>query len=283
MLYSLRSSAGSNTPITALTFLTFASYCLVFGLGAAVGSFLNVVIYRVPSGRSLLYPPSRCPICLTTLKPWDNIPILGWLFVRGQCRYCHAPISWRYPAIELLTALLYVLIVAVSGWQVQTLVLWLLSAWLLALALIDLDTMTLPHPLTKWGLIVGLLLRGLTTGLGGLTEGIIAAVIGIWLFDLIRWGGAIALGQEVMGGGDSKLAAMIGAWLGWQGLLVTFFLACALGGLMGGLGIALGWIQRRQPIPFGPFLAVAAIVSGLFGRQLIHLYLETFLPGVFVR
>nr|WP_297060502.1 A24 family peptidase [Thermosynechococcus sp. M3746_W2019_013] len=262
--------------------MTFASYCFVFGLGAAVGSFLNVVIYRVPRGRSLLYPPSRCPICLTTLKPWDNIPILGWLFLRGQCRYCHAPISWRYPAIELLTALLYVLIVAVSGWQGQTLVLWLLSAWLLALALIDLDTMTLPHPLTKWGLITGLLVRGLTTGLGGLTEGIIAAVIGIWLFDLIRWGGAIAFHQEVMGGGDGKLAAMIGAWLGWQGLLVTFFLACALGGLMGGFGIALGWIQRRQPIPFGPFLAVAAIFSGLFGRQLIHLYLETFLRGVFV-
>ncbi|BCX11583.1 MAG: type 4 prepilin-like proteins leader peptide-processing enzyme [Thermosynechococcus sp.] len=282
MLYSLRSSAGSNTPINALTFLTVASYCLVFGLGAAVGSFLNVVIYRVPRGRSLLYPPSRCPICLTTLKPWDNIPILGWLFLRGQCRYCHAPIAWRYPAIELLTALLYVLIVAVSGWQEQTLVLWLLSAWLLALALIDLETMTLPHPLTKWGLITGLVVRGLTTGLGGLTEGIIAAVIGIWLFDLIRWGGAIALNQEVMGGGDGKLAAMIGAWLGWQGLLVTFFLASALGGLMGGFGIALGWIQRRQPIPFGPFLAVAAIFSGLFGRQLIHLYLETFLRGVFV-
>lgn len=179
-------------------------------------------------------------------------------------------------------ALLYVLIFAVRGWQVETPVLWLLSAWLLALALIDLDTMTLPHPLTKWGLIVGLLLKGLTTGLGGLTEAIVVAVIGIWLFDLIRWGGAIALGQEVMGGGDGKLAAMIGAWLGWRGLLVTFFLACALGGLVGGLGIALGWIQRRQPIPFGPFLAVAAILSALFGQQLIRLYFEIFLPGVFI-
>lgn len=279
MLYSLRASAGSATPITVLTLF---SYLIVFALGAAVGSFLNVVVYRVPSGRSLLSPPSRCPICLTTLRPWDNIPIVGWLLLRGQCRYCHAPISWRYPAIELLTALLYGVIFALYGWQGQTVTLWLLSAWLLALALIDLDTMTLPHPLTKWGLIVGLIMRGWMTGLGGLTEGILAAVIGIWLFDLIRWGGAIALGQEVMGGGDSKLAAMIGAWLGWQGLLVTFFLACALGGLIGGIGMALGWIQRRQPIPFGPFLAVAAILSSLFGRQLIHLYLEIFLPGAFV-
>ncbi|ATS19627.1 prepilin peptidase [Parathermosynechococcus lividus PCC 6715] len=257
----------------------------MFLLGTAVGSFLNVVIYRIPNGRSLLYPPSRCPACLTSLRAYDNIPILGWLLLRGQCRYCHAPISWRYPAIELLVGLLFVVIFAVSGWQWQTLKMWLLTAWLLALAFIDLDTMMLPHPLTQWGLVAGLIIQGLLAGgwlpaLVSISHGIIAAALGIWLFDLIRWGGAIAFGQEVMGGGDGKLAAMIGAWLGWQGLLVTFFIAALLGGSVGGLGIALGWIQRRQPIPFGPFLAIAAIIAALFGADLIQFYVDTFLPGV---
>ncbi len=258
---------------------------MVFLLGAAVGSFLNVVIYRLPAGRSLLTPPSRCPACLTSLRAYDNIPILGWLLLRGQCRYCQAPISWRYPAIEMLVGILFVVIFAVSGWQWQTLGIWLLSAWLLALAFIDLETMLLPHPLTQWGLITGLVVQGVLAGgwqaaLATLNHHLVAAAVGLWLFDVIRWGGAIAFGQEVMGGGDGKLAAMIGAWLGWQGLMVTLFLAAALGGSIGGLGIALGWIQRRQPIPFGPFLAIAAIITALFGNALIRFYVETFLPGV---
>lgn len=285
MLHSLPLLTGSSSPITAVHLLTLTSYSLIFLLGAAVGSFLNVVIYRIPSGRSLLYPPSRCPSCLTSLRAYDNIPILGWLLLRGQCRYCHAPISWRYPAIELLVGGLFVLIFAVSGWQWRTLMIWLLSAWLLALAFIDLDTMMLPHPLTQWGLVTGLIMQGLLAGgwvpaLVSVSQGVIAAALGIWLFDLLRWVGAIALGQEAMGGGDGKLAAMIGAWLGWQGLVVTLFLAALLGGGLGGLGMALGWIQRRQPIPFGPFLAVAAIIAALFGTDLVEFYVKTFLPGV---
>lgn len=270
------------------TVIHLFSSLLVFSLGAAVGSFLNVVIYRIPAGISLLYPPSRCPVCLTRLRPYDNIPILGWMLLRGQCRYCHTSISYRYPLIETLTALLFLWVFLLLGWQWQTLSYWLFLSWLLALGMIDLDTLTLPHPLTKWGLITGVVLQtvmpGLTggwqTALLGFTESVVAAVIGIWLFDLVRWGGAIAMKQDVMGGGDGKLAALIGAWLGWKLLLFTFFLGSTLGAIVGMGGIALRLIHRRQPIPFGPFLAVAAMVAALFGDALINSYLDWLFSGM---
>ncbi len=246
-----------------------------------MGSFLNVVIYRVPAGLSLLYPPSRCPSCFTPLGLRDNIPVLGWILLRGQCRFCHAPISPRYPLIELALAAKFVAVFWITGWHWQTPVYWIFLSWLVALAVIDLDTLTLPHPLTKWGVISGILVQmllavertGELTGvLWALVESIGAAVLGIWLFDLIRWAGATILKQEVMGGGDGKLAAMIGAWLGWQLLLLTCFLACAVGAIVGLVGIGLGILGRRQPMPFGPFLALGAAVAALFGDPLIAAY-----------
>jgi leader peptidase (prepilin peptidase) / N-methyltransferase len=129
---------------------------LVWMLGAAVGSFLNVVIYRIPAGLSLLHPPSRCPKCYTGLKPYDNVPVLGWLWLRGKCRYCRAPIAARYPLIEAFTACLF--LAAFLQWGVSwvTLAYWALLSWLVALTFIDLDTLTLPNPLTQSGLLLGL-------------------------------------------------------------------------------------------------------------------------------
>ncbi|NJL22760.1 MAG: prepilin peptidase, partial [Leptolyngbyaceae cyanobacterium SM1_3_5] len=233
----------------------------VFIFGTCIGSFLNVVIYRVPAGLSLLHPPSRCPNCLNRLKPYDNVPVIGWLRLRGRCRFCHAKIAVRYPIVEAVTGLLFV--AAFWGFHVPLPAFgyWAFFSWLLALALIDLDTLTLPNSLTRSGLLAGLAFQAASgyahshTAAGSIAQlftGIVGMVIGIWLFDAITLLGSIAFGQTAMGGGDAKLAAMMGAWLGWKLLLLASFLACAIGAVVGGGAIAAGWIDRRQPMPFGP-------------------------------
>ncbi len=276
--------------------LTVPALLVVFFLGASIGSFLNVVIYRVPAGLSVLQPPSRCPKCLHRLKPQDNIPVIGWLRLKGQCAYCKTAISPRYPLVEAATGLLFLVVFFQFGLSWQTIGCWVLFSWLLALALIDLDTFTLPHPLTKSGLAVGLCFQVLwgfagTTGLlsgspiadptvaiQALITGVVGAVLGLWLLDTISFLGSAMLGQTAMGAGDSKLAAMMGAWLGWKLLLLAGFLACAAGAFVGGGAMAIGLIQRRQPIPFGPFLALGAALAALWGEQIIATYFQLFFP-----
>lgn len=256
-------------------------------LGVSVGSFLNVVIYRIPAGLSLLHPPSRCPQCLRRLKSYDNVPVLGWLWLRGRCRYCHNPIAARYPLVEAITGIAFLWIFWTFSLPLPTLGYWAFFSWLLALSLIDLDTMTLPNSLTQSGLIAGLVFQGATGWFAGSTlaaiagqlmSGILGAVLGIWIFDLITFVGAIAFGQTVMGGGDAKLAAMMGAWLGWKYLLLSGFLACVIGAFVGGGAIALGLLSRRQPMPFGPFLALSALLTAFFGEQILSAYMQIFFP-----
>jgi leader peptidase (prepilin peptidase)/N-methyltransferase len=139
--------------------LRLLAWVLVLVLGACVGSFLNVVVYRLPQGLSLLHPGSHCPSCKTPLGPTENIPILGWLLLRGRCRHCGAQISWRYPAVEALTMGLFALSIGALGFSAQGILTCILLSWLLALALIDLDTFLLPEELTRSGLVVGLLAR----------------------------------------------------------------------------------------------------------------------------
>jgi leader peptidase (prepilin peptidase)/N-methyltransferase len=260
---------------------------LVFMFGAAVGSFLNVVIYRLPAGLSLLRPPSRCPQCHTRLKPYDNVPVLGWLWLRGRCRYCRAPIPARYPLVEAFTGGLFLATFWLFGFSWLTGGYWLLLSWLVALAFIDLDTLTLPNGLTQSGLLLGLgvqfclpLLQTApwTGAIQGLMGGLVGAVLGIWLFDLITLFASAALGQTAMGGGDAKLAAMLGAWLGWQGVLLSGFLACLVGAIVGGGAMALQLISRRQPMPFGPFLAIGAVITVFWGDTLIGAYRALFFP-----
>lgn len=258
-------------------------------LGAAIGSFLNVVVYRLPAQLSLLYPPSRCPHCLHPLAPWENVPVVGWLWLRGRCAHCHSPIAARYPLVEAATGILFLLVYFKFGFSLQTLGYWAFLSWLLALSLIDLDTMTLPGALTQSGLVLGLVYQGMV---GLSTEasvaavlhrclwGLIGAVLGLWLLDAITLLGSIAFGQTAMGGGDAKLAAMMGAWLGWPYLLLAGFLACAAGAFLGGGAIAIGWINRRQPVPFGPFLAVGAAITLFWGQEILAAYLAIFFPTV---
>ncbi|MDJ0510128.1 MAG: A24 family peptidase [Crocosphaera sp.] len=255
----------------------------VFALGACIGSFINVVIYRLPAGLSLVYPPSRCPHCGHRLGKTENVPVLGWLWLRGRCRWCKGPISARYPAIETATGILFCLVCWQYEFTLQTLGYWVLISWLVALSMIDFDTMTLPGELTKSGLVLGFIFQGVMGWQASQTpeylmSGISSAVLGIWLFDLIGLSGLIILGQQALGGGDSKLAAMLGAWLGWKYLLVTSFLACAMGSIFGGVAMILGILDRGNPFPFGPFLALGAILSLFWGQVIISTYIETFFP-----
>ena len=262
---------------------------LVLMLGAAVGSFLNVVIYRLPAGLSLLHPPSRCPKCHTSLQPYDNVPILGWLWLRGKCRYCRAPITMRYPLIEALTAALFLATFLQWGVAWITPAYWALLSWLVALAFIDVDTLTLPNPLTQSGLVLGLVAQSViplvNTGawqaaVVGFMNGILGMVVGLWVFEIITLVASLALGQTAMGGGDAKLAALLGAWLGWPGVLLSGFLACLLGAVVGGGAMALGWMRRPQPLPFGPFLALGAVLTVFWGAALMNAYRAVFLPGI---
>ena len=261
-------------------------YLLIFALGSAIGSFLNVVIYRLPAGLSLLHPPSRCPNCQSQLKPYDNVPVMGWLWLQGKCRFCQWPIPRRYPLVEAATGLVFVLIYSLLSFSWLSVGYWLLASWLIALAMIDLDTYTLPNKLTQSGLLMGIAVQ---TWLGfqqtppwpaaaqALFSSIFAAVLGIWLFDMISLLASTFLGKTAMGGGDAKLAAMMGAWLGWKLLILASFLACLLGAVIGVGAIALKLRSRRQPIPFGPFLALGTIIAALWGDRLVQAYLDVVL------
>ncbi|MEO0835378.1 MAG: prepilin peptidase [Cyanobacteria bacterium J06642_3] len=267
-----------DTLATAMGFVT------AFIFGACIGSFLNVVIYRIPAKISLIHPPSRCPQCLHSLGVTENVPIFGWLWLRGKCRWCQVKISSRYPIIEATTGLLYVLVFWRFGYSIETIGYCAFVSWLLSLSLIDLDTMTLPSSLTKSGLVLGLVFQGiigwqLSQGKGlanQLMFGISGSVVGIWLLELIALVGLIMLGQQAMGDADGKLMATIGAWIGWKQVLLSSFIACGVGSIIGGGAIALGILGKKQPMPFGPFLALGGVLSLFWGDALIDFYLNTF-------
>lgn len=261
---------------------------IVFALGASLGSFINVVVYRLPTGLSVLWPPSRCPKCFNRLKAYDNVPVFGWLWLKGRCRYCQTKISRRYPLVETLTGIIFLIVFWVFQFSIFTLGYWAFCSWLLALSLIDLDTMTLPNPLTKSGLMLGIIFQ---VAIGWLSEptlaglvkrlmtGIAGAVVGLWLFDAIAFLGSLAFGKTVMGAGDAKLTAMIGAWLGWRYLLLVGFISCLLGVLVGGGAIILSQHQMGQKMPFGPFLALGAVITVFSGETILSHYMRLFLPG----
>jgi leader peptidase (prepilin peptidase) / N-methyltransferase len=267
---------------------------IVFWLGAAVGSFLNVVVYRVPAGLSVLWPPSRCPKCFHQLGMGENIPIFGWLLLRGKCRHCHTPISPRYPIVEALTAMIFVLVYNRYGLSIQTVGYSLLMCWLLALTLIDLDTMTLPNPLTQSGLVLGLAYQfaagymdsnhAITGGRDYLIQGILGMLLGIWLYDMIALVGSIMMGRLAQGGGDAKLMAMVGAWSSWKIVLLTGGLASvlAIGGFIAvaaysaisDRSIKAGATKLIKPLPFGPAIALGSTIALFHGDWLVDRYLQ---------
>jgi len=260
---------------------------IVFALGTSIGSFINVVVYRLPANLSILFPPSRCPHCLRQLKAHDNVPVLGWLWLKGRCRYCKSKISIRYPVVEAITGIVFLLVLLVFKVSILTIGYWAFCSWLLALSLIDFDTMILPNQLTQSGLVLGIVFQMIVGFLpeaswSGLVyhlmRGIVGAVLGLWLFDAIAIFGSIAFGKTAMGGGDAKLAAMMGAWLGWKLLLLAGFLGCTLGALVGSSAIILSKKKWGQKIPFGPFLAKGAAIALFGGEAILSSYIRLFFP-----
>jgi leader peptidase (prepilin peptidase)/N-methyltransferase len=243
---------------------------IVFVFGAVIGSFLNVCIYRLQREESVVWPGSRCPKCRKPIAWYDNLPILSFLLLRGRCRACRAPISLRYPLVEVLNGAGYLLLLEQFGFTWPTLIYALFLSALIVITFIDLDVQIIPDVISLPGIVIGLVASY------WLPQGVVSSVIGFLVgggvFWLVAAVGARVLKQEAMGGGDIKLIAMVGAFLGWHNVLLTIFLASLSGAAVGLMFMALkGW-GRKTPIPFGPFLALGAVLSLFFGTTIVEWY-----------
>ena len=240
-------------------------------LGAVFGSFLNVVAYRLPRGESLSRPRSRCPHCETPIRPYDNVPVLSWLLLRGRCRSCRAPISPRYPLVEAATGLLCALVVVAKGADADALLGLALVLLLVPITLIDLDHRIIPNRLTLIGAVIAPLLVAFTDP-GALPEHLIAGLAagGFFLIALLAY-------PSGMGMGDVKLAAVLGLFLG-RAVGPAIFIALVAGTLVGALVIARKGTRegRKTAVPFGPFLALGGVVALFAGDAMVDWYLETF-------
>ncbi|KRW62818.1 prepilin peptidase [Pseudomonas sp. TTU2014-080ASC] len=274
--------------------LAFILCALVLGL--LIGSFLNVLVYRLPkmmerewraqarealelpeesAGETfnLVLPNSRCPHCAHEIKPWENIPLISYLFLRGKCSSCKTHISLRYPLVELTCGLLSAYVAWHFGFSWQTGAFLLLTWGLLAMSLIDVDHHLLPDslvlPLLWLGLIVNYL--GLFTSLESALWGAIAGYLSLWS---VYWLFKLVTGKEGMGYGDFKLLAMLGAWGGWQVLPLTILLSSLVGAVLGMIMLKLRNQDSSTPIPFGPYLAIAGFIALLWGEQITSGYLQ---------
>jgi len=240
-------------------------------LGLIVGSYLNVVIYRVPLGLSTVTPRSRCPGCGAGIGARDNVPVLSYLLLRGRCRSCGTKISWRYPAIEAVTALLFVACVERFGITLETPAAMLFCCLMVALAMIDADHMILPDRITWPGIAVGIAVQ-LWAPLAGLVPAIAGALLGAGLL-LAVWGGWYLLRREEgMGLGDVKMLAMVGAFLGWKGVLVTIFFGALAGSIAGLALMRWGSLDMRSKLPFGTCLALGGLLALFAGDALVGAY-----------
>ena len=250
---------------------------LAFLFGAIVGSFLNVCIYRLPRGESVVAPRSHCPGCGTPIRAWDNIPLLSFLILRGHCRDCGQPISWRYPLVEGLTSLLFALTVTRYGLTCLTASLLCLVAALVIVAFVDLDHQLIPNVITLPGIPLGLV-AGLIGGGPPILDRILGALTGAGFLYLVLLYGTALYGQDAMGEGDLNLMALVGAFLGWQTVVLTLLVGCLSGSVVGLALIALRRLGRREHIPFGPFLVLGALVSLFWGDAIIRWYAGRLLP-----
>lgn len=239
----------------------------IITVGLLIGSFSNVLIHRLPKGESVVWPGSKCPTCQHRLRTLELIPVLSFLILKGRCRYCRASISFQYPLVEVLSALGYWLVFSNYGLSWGTLAGCMLVTILLCAAFADINTGLIPDRLTYPGILIGLALAWFTIGLKTALLGSLGFAVFFLIVAVASRGG--------MGGGDIKLAGVIGAFLGWQGALVTFVLASLSGGLAAGYLLARGKAGRKSAIRFGPYLALGAFIALIWGTQIIAFYLGT--------
>jgi leader peptidase (prepilin peptidase)/N-methyltransferase len=252
------------------------AFVAAFGFGAIVGSFLNVCIFRLPDGESVVFPGSHCRSCKKPLGWYDNVPLLSFIFLRGHCRHCKSPISRQYFLIEIVTALLFVLFYHFFGPTPTGGIYLVFSMALLVAGVIDLRHRIIPDEITLPGIVLGLglsalvpTLHGQETWVRGLGASFLGAAIGGGFLYLAGTAAEKILKKEAMGGGDVKLLAMIGAFIGWSGVFWTIFFSSLLGSVA---GIYMRLKKGEQYVPYGPYLALAAFMYLFFGSELIRLY-----------
>jgi leader peptidase (prepilin peptidase)/N-methyltransferase len=273
---SVRTTGRTSAEARSLRFVTPLLAVGAGVLGILIGSFLNVVIHRVPRGESVVSPPSACPGCSTRIRPRDNVPVLSWLLLRGRCRDCGTPISSRYPLVELSCGVLFAVMALRFGADPVLPAYLYLAAMGLALALIDLDCKRLPDVLTLPSYPVALALLGAGALLGSESGSLVRAVLGGAAMFALYFALCFAY-PAGMGFGDVKLAGVLGlytAWLGWGAWAIGLFLGFFLGGLFGIGLILLRRGGRKTAVPFGPFMLLGALVGVLAGPELARGYLD---------
>lgn len=251
----------------------------IFIIGLTVGSFLNVCIYRLPRNISIVTPPSSCPSCHQKIRPIDNIPVISYLLLRGRCKFCGGKISIRYPFVELLNGLLYLFVFYTFGFGWHLIPLFAFLSAMIVITFIDLDFQIIPDVITLPGIIIGVLsatfllvdpLQNYTSSNAkvGLLNSIIGLFLGGGLFYLIA-----LVSKGGMGGGDIKLMAMIGAFLGWKAVLMVTLIGSLTGSIVGIFLMIFKGKDRKTKIPFGPFLALGSIITLFFGSAILDWYL----------
>ena len=244
-------------------------------LGLVLGSFLNVCILRWPRDESVVRPPSRCPGCGSGIAWYDNIPVVSWILLRGKCRKCGERISVQYPLVELATGLLWAWMAWRHGVTLEALRGATFGTILLGIAMADGKFYLIPDEFTLGGLAIGLAFS-LAGGLPSLGEAVLGAAVGFGLLWLVGILGTLAFKEEAMGGGDIKMMAMVGAFVGWPGVLLTIFLGALLGSV---IFVPLALAGRKKHVPFGVFLALGAAAAWVAGPSLLAWYRDTFLLG----
>jgi leader peptidase (prepilin peptidase)/N-methyltransferase len=254
---------------------------VVFMLGACFGSFLNVCIYRIPAELSVVKPRSRCPKCMTNLTWKDNVPIFGWLFLGGKCRYCKAPISARYPSIELLTAVLFTLVWLRFPYELVALPYMVMVFGLVLGSFVDIDEMWLPDRCTIGGMVIGPVfsflipaMHGVESHAAGLVHSLVGLGFGFGILWAVAFFGRLILKKDAMGFGDVKLMGALGAFLGLEAIIFIIFVSSLVGSVVGISCILSGRQEWSNKIPFGPYIALAAVLWVLGGSLAWEAYVR---------
>ena len=244
----------------------------IFILGLIVGSFSNVCIYRIPKNESIIFPASHCPKCRSKIKPVDNIPLLSFILLKGRCRNCKSKISIQYPVVEFLTGLIYLIIYLIYGLSIQSLIYIILSSALIIIAFIDLNEQIVPDVISFPGIVIGFIISFFVPYISFVNSAL-GVLVGGGIILIIGMAGSIIFKKEAMGGGDVKLAAMIGAFLGWRYITISLFLGFFLGALAGIFLIMSKIKSKEDTVPFGPFIVLGSFITLLWGEKIISWYI----------
>lgn len=243
-----------------------------FAFGTIVGSFLNVCIHRIPQGKSIIAPSSHCPLCKTPIHFYDNIPLVSFICLRGRCRFCQAPISLRYPLVEFLMGFFSLMLLLRYGISALYLIYFALFASLTLVSFIDLPHRIIPDVISLPGILIGVVISLLHPQLS-IIDSLIGVLLGGGALYIVASVYHVVAKREGMGGGDIKLLAMIGAFIGWKGVLFTILCSSFIGSVVGVTLMLFSSADSKYAVPFGPFLSLGAIIYVLWGEALINWYL----------